>query len=108
MPTPDPLCPYPHLGEGPWECCQIFAENFPTNQGLQAGAPEDDVLPGWTAQAGNLAPNVEPRVICPVCEAEYTIDEIHDHTRIAHHIELAVTADNRDPHPYKNEQDHGH
>lgn len=96
-PLPAPDCPYPHLGDGPWPCCQIYAENFPSNTDEQLGEPEKP-LPGWTVQQGNA--HVEPMVVCPFCDQEYRAGDIHLHTRVTHGYELAVTPENRKPHPY--------
>lgn len=103
-PIPDPYCPGPHYGEGPWPCCQIYAENLPSNES------QDDVeiLPGWTAQQGNR--QAVPLEICSSCGEEFPQNEIHLHTRVTHGYELVITPENRTPHPYDDGRrvDYGH
>src|SRR5688572_4951920 len=104
---PDPDCPERHYGEGPWPCCQIYAENLPSNALDQLGEPPEP-LPGWTVQQGNAQAGVLE--ICPFCEAEFPPHEIHLHTRVTHGYELVITPENRKPHPYPDGRrvDYGH
>jgi hypothetical protein len=97
MELPDPNCPWPHLGVGPWDCCRVVADNLPSNR-FEALGEAEEPLPGWTVQTGNA--RAEPKIICPFCDDEYTVDEIHLHTRVSHGYELAISPDNRVPHPY--------
>jgi len=96
MDAPAPWCPYPHLGEGPWECCRVKAEELPSNRFMQIRTQLVEELPGWTVQQGNA--QAVPREICPECEAEFTQDEIHLHTREVHGYELVIEPHDRVPH----------
>lgn len=103
-PQPDPACPYPHHGDGPWPCCQIYAENFPANRDMQVQEFEVEPLPGWTAQHGDAS--AIPLEVCPICGGEFRQEELHLHTRITHGYELAVDPVNRTPHPYSPTEGH--
>lgn len=101
MDQPAPWCPYPHRGEGPWECCRIKAEDLPSNRDMQVQQFEIEPLPGWTAQQGNA--HAEPMIVCAFCDGQYRLGEIHLHTREVHGYELVITPEDRKPHRYQPE-----